>query len=186
MYQTFIVNNNFVVISTNCNFVQAQRVEFFNERRSVMQESVSACAVECRTDCQYYSTYTNTCDYTLLMYHTRGCPRNACTKYVKRTAPRPWSRVSPDTEDELFFNAREDQMTYIPEPPLEPHDNDGYVTAGCGHELFEGEDLYEWDDGQTLCADCLEDRFCEMSLAEKAVLLGCEHLTVCFSNRGGS
>jgi hypothetical protein len=46
--------------------------------------------VQCRRDCIYYSTYTNTCDYTLLMYHTRGCPTGACIRYKKQTKPRPW------------------------------------------------------------------------------------------------
>ncbi len=71
-------------------------------------------------------------------------------------------------------------MIFKPEPPLEPLEDARYVTAGCGHELYEGEDLYEWENGQTLCADCLEDRFCEMSLSEKAELLGCGRLTVSF------
>lgn len=151
-----------------------------------MLENVSAEAVECRPDCQYYSAYTHTCDYTLLMYHTRGCPRNACTKYVKRIAPRPWSREFFDAADGLYFNAREDKMFFIPEPALDPPEDARFVTAGCGHELYEGEDLYEWENGQTLCADCLEDRFCEMNLSEKAELLGCERVTVSFLNRGDS
>ena len=31
-----------------------------------------------------------------------------------------------------------------------------YIMAKCGHEVYEGEDLYETEDG-TLCPDCFDD-----------------------------
>lgn len=52
-----------------------------------------------------------------------------------------------------------------------------YVTAGCGCEVHEGEELYEWEN-KTLCPDCMEEKFNEMTLQEKAALLGCEFSTV--------
>lgn len=137
----------------------------------------------CRPDCRFFSTYTNTCDYTLLMYRSRGCPRDACTKYEKRTSPRPWNRVACDPED-FYFSAKEEDPMYVPEPPVLPPEDVSYVTAGCGHEVYEGEELFEWENGATLCPDCLEDRFMEMSLTERAELLGCEHRAVAFPKRG--
>jgi len=41
-----------------------------------------------RTDCQYYSNYTNTCDYTLIMYELRKCSIEQCTKYKKKDKDR--------------------------------------------------------------------------------------------------
>ncbi len=72
---------------------------------------------------------------------------------------------------------------YIPQPPVEPPDDAGYITAGCGHEVYEGEEVFEWENGATLCSDCLEDRFLEMSLTERAELLGCGHHAVSFPKR---
>jgi len=37
--------------------------------------------VPCRDDCVYYSAYTKTCDYALIMGRTRGCPRDSCVRY---------------------------------------------------------------------------------------------------------
>ncbi len=148
-----------------------------------MNEDVSTPAVSCRPDCRYFSTYTNTCDYTLMMYRSRGCPRDACTKYEKRSGPRPWNKVAYDPE-EFYSDTREDKHMHVPEPPVVPPDSEKYITAGCGHEIYDGEEVFEWEDGQTLCADCLEDRFMQLSLAERAELLGCEHRAVSFSKRG--
>ncbi len=140
-------------------------------------------AVKCRPDCRFFSTYTNTCDYTLIMYRSRGCPRDACTAYEKRTGPRPWNKVSFDPED-FYFNAKEETAMYVPEPPTEPADDANYITAGCGHEIYEGDEVFEWENGTTLCGDCLEDKFLELSLAERAELLGCDHRAVAFPKKG--
>ena len=59
-----------------------------------------------------------------------------------------------------------------PERRLSPR-GDKFVFAECGHEVYEGERIYEWEPG-TLCPDCMEDRFSELSTQEKAELLGCE------------
>lgn len=136
--------------------------------------------IPCRRDCAYFSTYTNTCDYTLLMYHTRGCPTGACTRYKKQTKPRPWSHISYDQEDGLYISVKEEKSVYIPEPPLDPTDDGLFITADCGHEVFEDEELFEWENGKTLCPDCLEDKFRELSILERADLMGCEHRTVHF------
>ncbi|MEL4106331.1 hypothetical protein AAFA46_05745 [Oscillospiraceae bacterium WX1] len=141
--------------------------------------------IACRPDCLYYSAYTETCDYTLLMFRTRGCPTDACTRYLMRTAPRPWSRVHV-TVPGICTTSDIRHQSDIPEPPPGPPENDRCITADCGHELYEGEELYIWEDGETLCSDCLEDKFQEMSLSERAELLGCEHETVAFRKRGGT
>ena len=148
-----------------------------------MNESERAAKVMCRPDCHFFSTYTNTCDYTLMMYRTRGCPRDACTKYEKRTTPRSWNKSSFDPED-FYYGTKKDKTMYMPEPSVDPPDNDKYITAGCGHEVYEGEEIFEWENGITLCGDCLEERFLEMCLTERAELLGCEHRIVSFSKKG--
>ncbi len=146
-------------------------------------------AVACRHDCRYYSSYTNTCDYSLIMYRSRGCPRDACTRYTPRQGAQPLPRITYEPEDMYYHAAREmpvagieeGEPMYMPEPPVTPPEDDRYIVAGCGHEVYEGEELFEWEDGSTLCGDCLSDRFEEMSLVERAELLGCEHRTVSFS-----
>jgi hypothetical protein len=64
-----------------------------------------------------------------------------------------------------------------PEPPVEPPDMGRYMTADCGHEVYNGEDLFEWE-GATFCSDCIEDKLRDMTLLERAELLGCEHTVV--------
>ena len=142
-------------------------------------------AVACRQDCRFYSTYTNTCDYTLLMYRTRGCPHDACTKYEPRSAAGRAPSAAPfDPEDGLCIDAKEDPMpNATPEPRLDAPDDGRFITAGCGHEVYEGEELYGWDDDRTLCAECFEQRFNELSLGERAELLGCEHAPVVFPSK---
>ena len=138
--------------------------------------------VPCRSDCRFFSSYTTTCDYSLMMYHTRGCPRDACTRYIPRRSAGPVMRVEFELEDGLYYeakNAKEEKLMYVPEPPVTPPEDEHYVTAGCGHEVYDGEELFEWENGQTLCADCLSDRFGERSIVERAELLGCDHQTVC-------
>jgi hypothetical protein len=147
-----------------------------------MQPTAEAAALPlpCRPDCRYYSSYTTTCDYSLIMYHSRGCPRDACTRYIPRVSARPLPRVQYEPEDGLFYKGKEEKSMLMPEPPLSPPEDDRYLTAGCGHEVYDGEDLFEWENGQTLCSDCLSDRFNDMSLVERAELLGCEHQTINF------
>lgn len=67
----------------------------------------------------------------------------------------------------------------IPEPPIDPPE-DRSVTADCGHEVYEGENLFEWEGGRTLCPDCMEEKFDELTLPEKAALLGCNFKEVIF------
>ncbi len=148
-----------------------------------MQKTDSIPAVKCRPDCRYFSTYTNTCDYTLMMYRSRGCPPDACTKYEKRTGPRAAKKSTCETEN-FYTDTREENTVYVPEQSIEPPDDGSYMTAGCGHEVYEGEEIFEWENGATLCAECLEDRFLELSLEERAELLGCEHHTVAFAKKG--
>lgn len=59
---------------------------------------------------------------------------------------------------------------FVPDRPLEPKE-EPYVIANCGHEVYEGEELFEFD-GVTLCPDCMADKFEELTLHEKAALLG--------------
>ncbi len=137
--------------------------------------------VACRPDCRFFSTYTKTCDYMLIMYRSRGCPREACLMYEPVTQKRAPSAAPFDPDDGLYIDTKEAPMAIThPEPPVDAPDDGRFVTAGCGHEVFEGEELYDWDDGQTLCADCLDERFSELSLNERAELLGCEHAPVFF------
>ena len=96
--------------------------------------------------------------------------------------PRLWNTSSCEPDD-FYYSAKACKSMHMPEPPVEPAENDAYITAGCGHEIYEGEEVFEWENGATLCSDCLEDRFFEMSLSERAELLGCEHRAVSFSKR---
>lgn len=72
---------------------------------------------------------------------------------------------------------------YTPEPPLEPPDDDVYITADCGHEVFEGENMYLLDDirykyKRWVCPDCFKDELDRMSLEEFADILGVEYQPV--------
>lgn len=71
-------------------------------------------------------------------------------------------------------------MILTPEPPIDIPDDGTYITADCGHEIYDGEEVFEQEDGQTKCAECLDDRFREMSITERAELLGCERHAVYF------
>jgi hypothetical protein len=44
----------------------------------------------CRRDCAYFSTYTDSCNYTLIFYRSRPCPAAACTEFKLREVRRPW------------------------------------------------------------------------------------------------
>jgi len=76
---------------------------------------------------------------------------------------------------------------YIAEPPTDPPEDTPHIIAGCGHEVYQDEEVFDWTerkDGEeitkTLCPDCMEDKFKEMPLTERAELLGCEHQTANF------
>lgn len=84
---------------------------------------------------------------------------------------------------------------YTPEPPLEPPEDDRYMIADCGHEVYEGENMYEWDvpyrdeDGKlkykhkTHCPDCFMDEIKKMlreSPAELAEWIGIDYRKVEF------
>jgi hypothetical protein len=126
----------------------------------------------CRINCEYYSTYTNTCDYTLLMYKSKGCPTNACTEYRPREARRSWNVF----RNLSFPNCEGEEAMSLPTEESESR----YVTADCGHEVYDGECMYEWEDMHTLCPECVEYKFNELSLEEKAALLDCEIIEINF------
>lgn len=46
-----------------------------------------------------------------------------------------------------------------------------YIIADCGHEVYEGEYLYEWD-GKRICPDCMEEEKNSLSLPQFCELLG--------------
>ena len=131
---------------------------------------------KCRADCKYYSTYTKTCDYTLINFRSRGCPTDACTKFTIREEKRSWNPYKPVPVK--VSEKQEDENMYTPEPPVTPPENDLYIYADCGHEVYEGEIVSEWDDGATLCPECMEDKFEELTLPEKAALMGCSYTEV--------
>lgn len=139
--------------------------------------------VPCRDDCVYYSAYTKTCDYALIMGRTRGCPRDSCVRY------RPAGEGGKKTaralfDDEGYVRPVLDRPGRRPEPPVEPPEAARYITAGCGHEVYEGEELYESEEG-TLCRECLEDLIRQMPLRELAELVGCACLEVAFPTGSG-
>ena len=124
-----------------------------------------------RRDCEYYSTMTETCDYTLINSRKRPCPIDGCTEYRQREFKRTWMRFWAFAKEN--DKKKEDEKVYIPERPAAPREPYS-VVAACGHEVYEGEYIYEWDDGETVCPDCFEDRFADLSAREKAALCGFE------------
>ena len=58
------------------------------------------------------------------------------------------------------------------EPSLEPVDPDE-LDLDCGHSIYKGEKMYEWD-GKWLCPDCFLEKVEEMTLDEIAELLNVE------------
>ena len=61
---------------------------------------------KCREDCKYYSTYTKTCDYTLLMHRAKRCPASGCVKYEPRTEKSRWNRMDTARKKRLCGEAR--------------------------------------------------------------------------------
>ncbi|MDR0906666.1 MAG: hypothetical protein LBN00_10950 [Oscillospiraceae bacterium] len=51
----------------------------------------------CRRDCAYFSTYTESCDYTLIFYRSRPCPAAACTEFRLREERRSWQIYTGNT-----------------------------------------------------------------------------------------
>ena len=130
---------------------------------------------KCRRDCEYFSTYTDTCDYTLLMYESRGCPISACTKYrLREKGRRSWN---------IFRAVPETSVCGAGEPVASSGLESRYVMAGCGHEVYDGERMYEWEDNDTLCPECVEVKFDELSIMEKATLMCCDSTEVNFPPR---
>jgi hypothetical protein len=131
-----------------------------------------------KKDCKYYSMYTDTCDFTLINYRRRPCPVQNCTEYETREATRTWMRYFPVVS---WRGGEEKVMSLVyppvPSPPLEPPE-DGFIIADCGHEVYDGERMYELPGGDMLCPDCVEDRFLDMTTYDKARLLGCEATVV--------
>lgn len=76
----------------------------------------------------------------------------------------------------------------IPEPRLDPPDDGAYITAGCGHEVYEGETLVYWKNARaahiSLCPDCFRDKIGELTIPELAEQFGCDYTTV--GDGGGS
>ena len=52
-----------------------------------------------------------------------------------------------------------------PEPP----DDDFYITADCGHEVYEGDEIIEDNDSvRTQCVECFLDDIRKLTLSELA------------------
>lgn len=139
----------------------------------------------CRSDCVYYSTYTKTCDYTLIMYRTRGCPRDKCIHYRPATEKEGKKTVRAFVADEADYRPYFERPERRAEPPLEPPESARYITAGCGHEVYEGEEMFQSDEEGTLCRDCMEEFIRAMPLKELAELVGCECVEVIFPSGSG-
>jgi len=105
-----------------------------------------------RTDCRYYSTYTETCDFTLINSRARQCPAASCTEYIKREEKRTWQQ-------------------YVQRRPVGAG-TERFVIAGCGHEVYSGECIYTHKDKISLCPDCVSDIFNRLLTDEKAYALG--------------
>ena len=55
--------------------------------------------------------------------------------------------------------------------------NKFYIMGDCGHEIYEKEGQFPWE-GKILCPDCFQEKFDELSIYEKADLLGSEWVPV--------
>ena len=136
-----------------------------------MLNMVNACQ---KRDCEFYSVFTETCDFTLINSRRRPCPIEGCTEYRERAERRPWMKFWP------FAAKTGEGSMEVPERGLEPPEP-RCVVAACGHDVYDGEYFYVWSDGETMCPDCLEDRFDALTTLEKASLCGCEASPVNFS-----
>ena len=57
------------------------------------------------------------------------------------------------------------------EPRLEPTDDELYIMASCGHEIYEGDKIYKIN-GLRLCECCFEDFLADMDLDEICEKMG--------------
>lgn len=64
----------------------------------------------------------------------------------------------------------------IPEPSVDPPE-DFYMIADCGHEVYEGEHLIEWQ-GKQICPDCFKEDILDLPVWELAALLGASSVEV--------
>ncbi|MDR0916622.1 MAG: hypothetical protein LBN02_05475 [Oscillospiraceae bacterium] len=119
-------------------------------------------------DCDYYSTFTDTCDYMLLNFRRRPCAIDDCTEYREREKTHTWMRFWPVVSK----TAPAVPIHAVPEPPLEPPEPH-YVVAQCGHEVYDGEYIFTLPSGETLCPDCFDEMANELCALEKARLMGC-------------
>lgn len=60
---------------------------------------------------------------------------------------------------------------FQPEPPLDPPETVVIIGIDCGHEVYEGELVFEWQ-GQEICIDCFIEKVNEMKLEDIADALG--------------
>jgi len=111
--------------------------------------------VKCeKTNCRYYSTYTDTCDFTLINSRARPCPAKNCTEFVPRDERRTW---------QLFVQRKPIGI-----------DDSHFILADCGHEVYSGERTYEDGNGVSLCPDCIEAVFHRLTTEQKAYAIGYE------------
>lgn len=81
---------------------------------------------------------------------------------------------------------RPTQYAYMPEPSSTPPECTRHQTANCGHEVSPGDEdskgrpanfMIEWV-GQTriieICPDCLNDKWDDLTVEEKAELFSCK------------
>ena len=67
-------------------------------------------------------------------------------------------------------------MAYHPEPATDPPE-EYYDVAGCEHEIYEGESLWEWD-GKFLCPDCMEEVINDLTWEEIAAVYGATRIPI--------
>ena len=121
--------------------------------------------VPCRRDCRYYSTYTETCDFTLMNYRARPCTTRNCTVFERREKRRDWQ----------MFTDR--ARTHRATETAEREDNTGtrrWKTADCGHMVYSGGRMFFGEDGRRVCPECVAAAFDRLTTTEKACLLGFE------------
>ena len=107
-----------------------------------------------RTDCRYFSVFTETCDFTLINSRARQCPAKNCAEYIKREDRRAWQQFV-----QRGFTGVEKTR---------------FIIADCGHEVYAGERTYMDESGKKLCPDCVEDSFRTLTTDQKAYVLGYE------------
>jgi hypothetical protein len=72
--------------------------------------------------------------------------------------------------------------TNLPEPSAEPPQYRFMTANGCLHEVYDGEDIYEFE-SRTYCEECLRDKIFEMTTRELAALVGSDWERVEFGGR---